>query len=350
MAPATKPDIYFFVADAYARADFLSKTFGYDNAPFLAALRERGFHVSEGAYSNYDGTTFSLASTFSMDYLDDIQDTSASLRQFTKGAWQRLQECLAGRFFQYQGYEFVAFSTPFSGMQFSFADKQERPTLILSEYHSILMNITPITLLLRKLNVPFQAALHRQRISFVLDRLPQLVRRDKPLFVFGYVCCPHPPFVFRADGSPVDSVRPFTFDDGGDFRETGGSSQEYRDGYIAQLEFLNARLLTMIDGVLANNPGAVIVLAGDHGVRDFRNAGAQPPKRIEGMNILLAARMPEKDAATYFPVNATSVNTFRALLNAYWNAGLPILEPRAFSIKHVGQPPFVDVTNELSSP
>jgi hypothetical protein len=44
--PQDPPDVYYFILDSYTRADLLKEAYGYDNSPFLDALRERGFYVA----------------------------------------------------------------------------------------------------------------------------------------------------------------------------------------------------------------------------------------------------------------------------------------------------------------
>ena len=44
---ASHPDVYYVILDGYARADALATHYGYDNEPFLDALRERGFVVAD---------------------------------------------------------------------------------------------------------------------------------------------------------------------------------------------------------------------------------------------------------------------------------------------------------------
>ena len=39
------PDVFLVILDGHARADKLGTIFGYDEAPFLAALETRGFEV-----------------------------------------------------------------------------------------------------------------------------------------------------------------------------------------------------------------------------------------------------------------------------------------------------------------
>jgi hypothetical protein len=67
---ARPPDVYFLLADAYARQDTLQEVFELDNSPFLDFLRQHGFYVASGARSNYAQTGLSVSSTLNMDYID----------------------------------------------------------------------------------------------------------------------------------------------------------------------------------------------------------------------------------------------------------------------------------------
>src|SRR4029077_20160691 len=62
------PDVYFFVLDGYARADQIKRMVGYDNRPFLAALRHRGFTVADDALAAYPATESSIPTTLSLTY------------------------------------------------------------------------------------------------------------------------------------------------------------------------------------------------------------------------------------------------------------------------------------------
>src|SRR5690606_1795655 len=64
-----RPNIYFFLMDAYARADKIKTILQYDNSPFLDLLRDRGFYVVDRATANYPVTWLSIASTLSMKYV-----------------------------------------------------------------------------------------------------------------------------------------------------------------------------------------------------------------------------------------------------------------------------------------
>ena len=59
---AEKPDIYYFIFNRYAHADFMKWIYGHDNEPFLEELRKRGFYVAEKSFANYQRTAHSMVS------------------------------------------------------------------------------------------------------------------------------------------------------------------------------------------------------------------------------------------------------------------------------------------------
>ncbi len=68
------PDVYYIILDAYGRADRLKQFYGYDNTPFLDALRKRGFYIAQNSRANYDQTCLCLPSSLNMNYLDNSQN------------------------------------------------------------------------------------------------------------------------------------------------------------------------------------------------------------------------------------------------------------------------------------
>lgn len=195
--------------------------------------------------------------------------------------------------------------------------------------------------------VPDQYAAQRARVRHTLERLPDLAASDTPLLVLAHVLCPHPPFVFAADGSrPALPIPPENFFTDGVFTR---SREEYAAGYGAQLAFLNARLEAAIDRILreARRP-TIIVLQGDHGP----GAGWAPndvgaTDLRERFAILNAYRFPDGDQPRLHP-DITPVNTFRVILNRVGGADLPLLEDRSFYATWKEPYAFVDVTARVT--
>jgi hypothetical protein len=89
--PATgeAPHVFYVILDAYARHDVLAEHYGFDNTPFLEALRERGFYVAAGSESNYTMTSYSLTSSLNMSYIEDLRE--AARREGKRWSTRRLR-------------------------------------------------------------------------------------------------------------------------------------------------------------------------------------------------------------------------------------------------------------------
>jgi hypothetical protein len=348
------PHIFYFVLDAYGRSDVLREHFGVDNEPFLAALRARGFFVAEQSRSNYPQTALSLASSLNATYLDAIViadgDAGHNRRQLTA----LIDRNRVVAFLRERGYRFVTFSSGAAVVEPRHADQRLTSARSLSEFEHSLLAMTAVPASLRLIRmlpagtlVPDQFALHRARVEWALDHVPGLAAADEPLFVLMHVLCPHPPFVFAADGGrpPLDSPARRFFIDG----EDSGPRDAYVAGYAGQLAFLNRRLVTIIDRLLAvaRRP-VVIVIQGDHGPgRAWApDDGARTDVR-ERFAILNAYRFPEGGAADLYP-SITPVNTFRVVLNRLFDVRLQRLPDRSFYAPWSAPYRFTDVTDRVT--
>lgn len=335
------------VLDGYGRSDILRSRYGLDDSAFLRGLEERGFVVVAGATSNYWQTQLSLASTLNLSYLES---SPASPFFFSTGLGDRgtadklIDGSLAARTLRRLGYVTEAFATGYPGTEVRSADLFRDPGVLfgtLTPYQAGLLEMTPVPAVARLGHVesldPYEA--HRKQILFTLDHLAEASDRRAPLFVFAHVVCPHPPFVFTAEGAPVPTERPFSLSDGTDFVEAGGSTEEYRRLYADQVRFLNGRVLQAIDRLLerASRP-TVILLHADHGPGS--GTDWQHPERTdfpERFGILMALRAPQLPSEV-IPRDFTLVNVYRLLFRFYFGIRLAPLENRHYYMGG-GDPP-----------
>jgi hypothetical protein len=194
---------------------------------------------------------------------------------------------------------------------------------------------------------PYDRAILRQHTLFEFRVLERQAAEQGPKFVFAHFLVPHPPYVFRSDGSFVPD-EPL---------EVG----DEREGYLRQMEYTNERILGVVDRLLARpaDERPVIILQADEGpfpIRYDANEwhfdwhGATTAELAEKFGILNAYHLPGVDAeeAGLYP-SITPVNSFRVVLNAYFGTDLPLLPDRIFA--HRSQQRFYDffeVTDELS--
>lgn len=282
------PDVYFIVLDAYARADVLDELYGHDNEPFLGGLESRGFYVADDSYSNYAMTQLSLASTLNMDYLgEDPARRPADLDR-------AIQESSVVRAFQERGYRYAFFETSWFGTDEAPLADLSFP---ISEGGSRFEELAwQMTLPGRLLHAPER---HLQLLR-TLDGLEQIPQLPDPTFTVAHLLAPHPPFMFRADGSVRSYVE--------DLRQPF-----LRDEYAEQVEFLNERLDRLVDALIAESDQVpIIVLQGDHGPMMTLD-GPATTAWWERHAILNAILVPESFRASLYP-SISPVNTFRVIL------------------------------------
>jgi hypothetical protein len=338
-ATSAKPDIYYIILDRYANVDTLREIYDYDNEPFMRELEARGFSVARHAWANYFKTALSLYSSLNMHLIDPEQlgvDLEARARfSEVQGA---LRDHLAlPSALKSLGYDYVHLG----GWWEPTATNVDADVALRfqgsAEFSSALWSTTALSLVWPPSfggtgpdgeDMPFRE-LDRDTILYAFDRLEDAAARAGPDFVFAHITAPHPPYVFNADGS-------FPSED-----EVNGRSE--RDNYVAQLQWVNQRVLRAIDRLMDHPPGQpdpIIVLQADEGPfpprfsadeRGFQWLEASDREIQQKFGILNAMRLPGVEPASFgFNERTSPVNEFRIVLNATFDAGLPLLPDETF--------------------
>ncbi len=310
-----QPDIYYIILDAYGREDVLLNKLGYDNSEFLSSLAQRGFYVADCSQSNYGYTQFSLPSSLNYDYLEnlDVSGHSARVALLKHGAVRSFLEA--------NNYKVVAFPTGWNYTEWTDADlylDYAHPANSLTEFEGLVLDTTLARALfdlkLVNQNGASEKDLRRLRTLSLLDNLKKLPERDEKLFVFAHIVVPHPPYSFGPNGESVE------------FEEKNATYEESRDAYINQVKFINHEILNVIDVILSESETPpVIILQGDHG----------PPPELsltysEKMPILNAYYLPGVQTEKVLYPSISPVNSFRVVLNSYFDQNLPLVEDRSY--------------------
>ncbi|MBI5708046.1 MAG: hypothetical protein HZC36_13775 [Armatimonadetes bacterium] len=324
------PDIYYIVLDGYGRSDVLKELYGLDNEPFLSALRARGFFVADRAQTNYVQTELSIASSTNFDYLQDLPKPSGSGEDMRGILDGMIDDSRFSRLVKQFGYQYVGVATGFPALRFSSADVTYSGDSGQSLYLSALLEKTPIQTPGQFRNSMFQVRYDLLKDSFVnLKRLGE--QTGPPRFVMAHVLAPHPPFVFKEDGTFTAPKRAFAYYDGSDFMISGGTQEEYASGYAAQVKALNRMLLQTIDAILANGDReAVILLQGDHGPKLGLDQNLIEKTDLgEVLPILLAARGPDPLKSELLP-DMTPVNLTRTVARTIFGQSMEPLPNRSY--------------------
>jgi hypothetical protein len=327
------PDVYYIILDLYARNDLIEKDFSFDNSDFTDSLTALGFYVADCSRSNYTLTRSSLASSLNMVYLQGIIDESASTddnEDFLKGM---IKNSTVFQLFELLEYQTLTFETGYEFTEITNVDRYlvpSKPVAFLGSIHpyEILLFKNSVLKILYDTDIPLVNVLfdrvtfpytdHVNLQYFIFDELVNISTEPQPTFTFAHITVPHTPFVFRADGSFTTDRRYFS-----GIYDTPVSNDLFIEGYINQLEFINQKILDIVQEILLNSSTPpIIILQGDHGV-------------------ILEDRLPILNAY-YFPgmqdselyAAVSPVNSFRLLFNEYFNSDYPLLEDLSYDASY----------------
>ena len=347
-SPEDPPDIYYIVLDAYARTDVLNDLFGFDNAAFTEYLLEKGFVIPVDNHSNYASTELSITSTLNMQYIQTLLPDGEGWPYW----WllspliedSTVDTALAG-----VGYQSVAVAVDWEVTNNQAVDIYLKPKPVrLNEFEKLLIQTSPLKLfspVLRQFTLLNTYASHRELIDFAFTSLAEIPEIEGPTFTFTHITAPHPPFVFDAEGLPITPSYAYSFFDGNLFP---GTQEQYKTGYVDQLQAINQQLESTIDAILEKSETPpIIIIMGDHGSRlgadfiDPANTCIQ-----EGFSNFAAFYLPNLDGDTV-PSDITSVNVFRLILDQYFGAELGMLENHAYFAENGQFYYYDDVTSRL---
>ena len=324
-----KPDIYLILADEYAGRDELKNIFHYDNLGFENELKNRGFHITPGSYSNYNYTSFSMASFMNMDYLKNIKLIYKNHKSMIH-CLEMINDNMAGNFFKKIGYDII------NNSLFSFSHKAAKSkssfikndiSLVTSHtftsriQRDIAFNFLSFSADQRKKKFRLQKEVQLKTTSeynnLMLENLNTAINisSSKPRFIYTHLFMPHYPY---------------------NFKETGEKNSfeilenEYNQtAYINYLAYSNTIFLQLIDTILHRSPKPpIIILLSDHGFKEFKT---QVDPVFYFMNVN-AVYLPNRKYNQFYN-GMSNVNLFRAILNSEFGQHLPLLKDTAFFMK-----------------
>lgn len=347
----TRPDIYWIILEEYGSASVLSNDFGYDNSPFLDALRQRGFYIADDSTANYLKTAPSIQSTRDLGYLD-----APGLRAQAKSPadWGPLYTALKSpfevqEFLDNLGYRFIYAGTFWNPMaRHPSAEINYVYDRLTSEFVEVLQRAT----VLRAVeDVTPEATIdwRRNRWDQTLYELRSLEHASGlggPKFVHAQVALDHEPYVFHPDGSFIT--------------EAEAKSMTHEQQYVEQLQYTNSRMLAWVDQLLSvpQDQRPIIMLLADEGPwpngyrfneRGFDWTTATSEALKQKFGILNAVYLPDRtgeEAGFYSTI--TPVNQFRVLFNAYFGLNLPLLPDRNYIWPNQSDIyTYIDATDEV---
>jgi hypothetical protein len=295
-SPSTAgPDIYWFVFDRYPSATSARLAYGIEN-PIFDELRTRGFYIADASHANYQRTSASLQATFSAEFLNGRGHADIFGPTDRSAAFSRVQNSNIARFLKSRGYFYVHVGSDFSGTRSSVLADVNHAFDNRTDFDAAFVDSTALPGILRRTGLSGPRWARRYAwTTWEVNLLANLPPYPSPKFVFGHLLLPHTPYIFTADGSFVS--------------DEANRDRPRTKQFTEQLTFTNARMLAIIDDLLA------------------------VPETLRPVIIVQADEGPYPSYIGLYP-EITPVNTFRVLFNAYFDTDLPILPDESFSLDH----------------
>lgn len=338
--PEELRDIYYIILDGYPRS---GSPASFDNSAFVEELESRGFYVDPNARSNYTCSEWSITSSLNMSYLG-IENTCDESLVEAHEIYNVTMDHALGRFLTGLGYNYIHVSsgwpmtvtnrnatqivdfTPEGRVSLEYVDHDpssqyryvwSRAFSLSNRFMGEFVKTTLIKAF-RRLS-QFESE-DRYAYSYSdpyralawLDYMKSVGASESPKFVFTHLIKPHDPYSFDQYGNiaPDDSW-------------SDDHDPSVQSAFHGQVIWLNARMLETIDAILSGYERApIIVIMSDH--------GREHCKYLAMCHDILATYLLPEGANESVYAGMTSVNSFRMILNGYFDLGLERLEDQIF--------------------
>jgi len=331
----TPPDIYYIILDAYPSPTTLDEIYDYDDSTFTDFLTAKGFYVASDSHSNYGTTNLSLPSSLNMEYMDSLLGTVDPESRDVTVPHSMVQNNRVTSLLKSIGYMYVHVGSWWGPTRHNSRADLNVAGNSLNEFDLMLIDTSALG------SLGFGSDFYRGYVLRAFEELGKMPGIQGPKFVFAHIICPHWPFVFDADGSPIRAD---------DFWSR--SLSENREMWLAQITFVNNKVEALVDQLLSESSiSPIIIIQGDHGMPlTYGGDGGQdvtPQSAQDHTGILNAYHLPQGGVEALYE-SITPVNTFRVIFNSYFGAGLPLLEDRSYFTPSLQYPyKLVDVTDKL---
>lgn len=343
------PDIYYIILDGYARSDVMREFFDFDNTKFLERLERKGFFVARGSNANYCQTPLSLSSSLNLEPLDDLVKGLGNNQTELHDLIDRNNLAATLRPL---GYKFVTFATGFDPTDLTDADRYLSPYVQFTGFQRLLLDQTILSALFPEIVHGDLFTQARDRTLFLLDQLPRIAADPQPTLTLAHIVCPHPPFIFGANGEDISHRDDLYYlGDGNKFHGMALKPKVYVRGYRSQAVYITRRIEEVIDQILARSKvPPILILQSDHGSGLRLNMQSKEKTDLrERMGILNAYYFPNQDYRGLYQ-EITPVNSFRVVLNKFFGAKLELLDDRSYYSTWIEPYQFMDVTEAVHPP
>jgi hypothetical protein len=315
------PDIYFLLFDEYGSSFSLRENFNYNNAGLDSFLIKKGFSIQTHSHSNYNFTSFSMASILNLNYISGIKNVNACTIQDYANCNNLIRNNEVIRFLSSRQYDIINYSIFDLAGNPTMLESSLLPikTRLISEQtlynrmvHDIGWNLYTGKFELKWLtkNIIYGTLNNNNKILALVNHESSLYNTH-PRFVYAHFEMPHPPFYYDRNFQLREK------------KELAAEQCGYHiESYKGYIPYTNRKIEELIDTIQNNTQNsAVIILMGDHGYRVEMDTSS----RLHHFSNLNAVYFPNREYQ-FMTDSINGVNQFRAILNTLFKQQLPLLK------------------------
>lgn len=303
-------NIYFIVPDRFGSLDGLRESgLSEGNISWFAQeLRDRGFYVREDALSSdtFASTDRAVSTTRTLRYLASVLNFGEELSEdigFSKAS-QMVRNPEIIQILHSLGYTCYNVGSWYpetavcGAADYNYVYKASNPVqwLYVNEFGAAVLDRS-----IWRYFIVTGNQTERDRQMFQLQSIRDIASDGiSPKFVFVHLLLPHPPFVWTADGQPMD----------GEWEQQNQLSLNlYGDmlRYLQQVQFTESYLLEMVDSIDDN---AIIILQSDEGICFTRPSENEGLSNTQWNGVLMAWRIPGQSKCDFENISHTEILSF----------------------------------------
>jgi hypothetical protein len=306
------PDVYLLLMDEYASTSALKTYFRYNNGSLDSFLTQAGFRTLPASHSNYNFTSFSMASMLNLSYIGGLGN-ECTISDYAS-CNKLIRDCQAVQLFSSHGYDII---------NFSIFDLGGQPSAVNEPLLPVKTNLITAQTLFDRIrrdigwNINSFGWLRKQAYRTLENNNGFIAgventagtKSQRPRFIYTHLEMPH---------------NPFYFDKNGRLKEPKEMKQNI-EGYLDYLPYTNAVIKKLVNTIQnSTHRSAVILLMGDHGVR-YPAPDNRDPNGLHYFQNMNAVFFPDGDYHLFYD-SISSVNEFRVVFTKLFKEQLPLLK------------------------
>lgn len=296
---AGQPNVYYMIFDECASFYVMEHYYNYKPTTFYDYLKNAGFEISDSSRNESGNTDSVLTNCINLDYVVNSNMTATELENYRKNP--ELYRLLKAQGYSIKG---VGDTNWLNLESINNSKRNEGESIEGYDFKQLVVN--------KSFLAPFLRYTGTTAAKLILNSFDYMQNKDNIIpnnseMTLLYLCTPHQPFLFDADGK---SVSPQNYDN--------WENDQY---YLGQYKFVSKQIQNIIENLLVNDPNCIILVSSDHGPRFKNEIPFEDKIRVLNAVYYKGEEIPEIQGQSI-------VNTLRIIMNKMFNMDMPLVEVR----------------------